>query len=402
MGTTYNGMPDATNIQDTDLLCVSRSPHTGNTSLRATPLYLITYLNPKIQLGSSAQVTGLDTTLATKIDTAGTGLTKSGTTISITNTTVSAGTYGDATHVPQISFNGQGQATGASNVSIQIAESQVNNLTTDLASKQPLDNALTSIANIEANTGYLIKTGSSGTNQFATPIGTNYASATFNNLTNGSWGSFYNLTSSSAKTVQLDATGLGIGYDIFFINTGSGAITFSAINGTTANGLTQVAGGSASYIPLIRCKITTSGNFTIESVGTVSSLTLMQSSGFTGGNAVSQVAGVQTTNATQTVLASVVVNASETITLTGTITGAQSDHSNAIGGNYTIVATRTAAGNVTLTGSVITNVESSSTATFTCGVDTVTQTVRILVTGVAATTYNWVANYTYQKVLSNT
>lgn len=133
-----------------------------------------------------------------------------------------------------------------------------------------------------------------------------------------------------------------------------------------------------------------------------SSLTLQQPSGFTGANAISQVAGVQTTNATQTVLASVVVNQTESITLTGTITGAQSDHTNAVGGNFTIVAHRASGGNVTLVGSVITNVESSSAATFTCGVDTGTQTVRILVTGIAATTYNWVSNYTYQKVLTNT
>lgn len=136
--------------------------------------------------------------------------------------------------------------------------------------------------------------------------------------------------------------------------------------------------------------------------GKFSTITAAQPSGFTDANAIQQVAGVQTTNATPTVLASVVVNQTESITLSGTITAAQSDHTNAVGGSFSITARRASGGNVTLIGSVVTNVQSSSTATFTCAVDTGTQTVRILVTGVAVTTYNWAANYTYQKILTNT
>jgi len=45
------------------------------------------------------------------------------------------GTFGSATTVPQITLNGKGLATAAVGVSIQIAESQVTNLTTDLAGK---------------------------------------------------------------------------------------------------------------------------------------------------------------------------------------------------------------------------------------------------------------------------
>lgn len=46
------------------------------------------------------------------------------------------GTFGDATHVSRVTVNGKGLTTAASSVSIQIAESQVTNLTTDLAAKQ--------------------------------------------------------------------------------------------------------------------------------------------------------------------------------------------------------------------------------------------------------------------------
>ena len=48
------------------------------------------------------------------------------------------GTFGDATHVMQQTVNAKGLTTAASNVSIQIAESQVTNLTSDLALKAPI------------------------------------------------------------------------------------------------------------------------------------------------------------------------------------------------------------------------------------------------------------------------
>lgn len=124
-------------------------------------------------------------------------------------------------------------------------------------------------------------------------------------------------------------------------------------------------------------------------------------SGFTGSQHYTGQAGLQTTNNTTQTLASVVVNQTESITLSGTITAAQSDHSNMLGGNFLICARRASGGNVTLVGSPVINVESSSAATFTCDVDTPTQTVRIRITGVSATTYNWVCTYNYQKVLTN-
>jgi hypothetical protein len=56
---------------------------------------------------------------------AGTGLSLAGTVFSITNTGVSASTYGSASSVPVIAVNAQGQITSASSTSISIAASQI-------------------------------------------------------------------------------------------------------------------------------------------------------------------------------------------------------------------------------------------------------------------------------------
>lgn len=56
---------------------------------------------------------------------AGTGLTLTGTTFSITNTGVANGSYGTASSVPTIAVNAQGQITSASNTSIAINGNQI-------------------------------------------------------------------------------------------------------------------------------------------------------------------------------------------------------------------------------------------------------------------------------------
>jgi hypothetical protein len=57
--------------------------------------------------------------------TAGTGLTLSGTQFSITNTGVSAATYGSASSVPVFAVNAQGQLTSVTNTSIAINGNQI-------------------------------------------------------------------------------------------------------------------------------------------------------------------------------------------------------------------------------------------------------------------------------------
>lgn len=64
-------------------------------------------------------------------------------TLATVNTNV--GSFGSATQVPAYTVNAKGLTTAASNISIQIAESQVTNLVSDLAGKQPTGNYLTSL-----------------------------------------------------------------------------------------------------------------------------------------------------------------------------------------------------------------------------------------------------------------
>lgn len=121
--------------------------------------------NTSIQITES-QVTGLVTDLGLKADkattiSAGTGLTGGGDLSA--NRTISmpaigtAGTYGSATQVPIITTDTQGRVSAAVPTSIQIAESQVTGLVTDLSNKQPLDATLTSLAAYNTN-GIVVQT----------------------------------------------------------------------------------------------------------------------------------------------------------------------------------------------------------------------------------------------------
>ena len=100
---------------------------------------------------AEAQVTNLTSDLAGKVPTtravnAGTGLTGGGAltsdvTIAMPNVGT-AGTYGSASVVPVTTTDAQGRVSNVVNTSIQIAEAQVTNLTSDLAGKVPTTRAV--------------------------------------------------------------------------------------------------------------------------------------------------------------------------------------------------------------------------------------------------------------------
>ena len=96
----------------------------------------------------------------TQIYTAGTGLTLSGTQFSITNTGVTASSYGTASSVPTLAINAQGQITSASNTAIAI---NANQITSGAVTNAQLQNSSITI------NGTAISLGGSGTITAASP-----------------------------------------------------------------------------------------------------------------------------------------------------------------------------------------------------------------------------------------
>ena len=150
-----------------------------------------------------------------QVYTAGTGLTLSGVQFSITNTAVTAASYGTASQVPTLAINAQGQITSASNTSIAI---NANQITSGAVTNAQLANSAVTV------NGTSIALGASGTITAANP----------NALTIG--------------------TGLtGTSYD------GSAAVTIAL--GTS--GVTAATYGSASQVPV----------FAVDTYGRVTSVT---------------------------------------------------------------------------------------------------------------------------------
>ena len=117
---------------------------------------------PIITVNSKGLVTAVSTatipslTVAFNGDVTGSG--NVGSTITLTLDTVNSnvGSFGDSSHTPTITVNAKGLVTAASSNSIQITESQVTNLVSDLAAKQP---------NISLTTS-----GSSGSSTFSSNV----------------------------------------------------------------------------------------------------------------------------------------------------------------------------------------------------------------------------------------
>jgi hypothetical protein len=75
--------------------------------------------------------------------------------VTLTLATVNAntGTFGSSSSVGSFTVNGKGLITAASSISVQIAESQVTNLVSDLAGKQPVGNYITALTGDVTATG---------------------------------------------------------------------------------------------------------------------------------------------------------------------------------------------------------------------------------------------------------
>ena len=145
--------------------------------------------------------------------TAGTGLTLSGTQFSITNTGVSAATYGSASSVPVIAVNAQGQATAVTDTPIAISGSAVSG---DITGK------------------------SGGTTAALTAGAFLNAAGTFDGSTARTFDVNATSNNTASTVVARDASGN------FSAGTITATLSGSATSATTA---TNLAGGTANQIP---------------------------------------------------------------------------------------------------------------------------------------------------------
>lgn len=252
MSKNINQLPDAVSLQNADKMYLGRSPFGVTNDFAITGSEIIAAAPVQSVNGQTGAVTGL-------IDTAGTGLTKTSTTLSITNTLVTPASYGNATNVGSFQVNQQGQITNASNVPIAIPSSQVTNFNTSADAR--ITNAVTTnvVQAYGANTqglnaigntfvGPLALTGvSGGITTYHTPIGSQTSATTFNNISNTvSYGDVVDFTSGSTKTFTLDYTSLNVGYYFYITNSGSGILNFTPTGGQTIYGYTRVPGGGGT------------------------------------------------------------------------------------------------------------------------------------------------------------
>lgn len=169
-----------------------------------------------------------------QVYTSGTGLTLSGTQFSITNTGVTAASYGSASQVATFTVNAQGQLTLAASTSIAIAASQITSGTIDTARISGSYTGITGVGTLSAGTwsANTIGAGYGGTGQSVYGVGDIlYASGTsaLSKLNLGTAG--YVMTAGASAPQYVAQSTLSVG------------------SATTATTATNIAGGTTGALP---------------------------------------------------------------------------------------------------------------------------------------------------------
>ena len=159
-----------------------------------------------------------------QIYSAGTGLTLNATTFSITNTGVTAQTYGNAGQVPQIAINAQGQITSASNVGIAITAANVSGL----AASATTDT--TNASNITTGTLLNARTTATASNGASTIIARDINGSFAANL-----GAFVSVTGDGSGLTALNGTAVT-----------SGTVANARTTAASANGASTIVARDAS------------------------------------------------------------------------------------------------------------------------------------------------------------
>lgn len=178
------------------------------------------------------------------------------------------GAWGDATHVGSFTVNGKGLITAASTISIQIAESQVTNLTTDLAAKAPLASpTFTGTPSLPTGTTAVTQSVSDNSTKLSTTAYSDRAATnaqlllfsaakTANyTLVLGDAGTGIQMNVASANTVTIppnSSVAFAIGTTIVIEQIGAGASTITPGAGVTVHGLNLVTGGQYGVISIVK------------------------------------------------------------------------------------------------------------------------------------------------------
>jgi hypothetical protein len=281
---------------------------------------------------------------ATPVYSAGTGLTLTDTTFSISNTTVVSGLYGDSATVPVIEVNAQGQLTSAANSSINVSNITVGTLPNARTTASSANGASTIVlrdANGSFNANVVTATTVNATTGNFTNITANASGLTDINASNITSGTISNArttanTSNSASTIVLrDASG-NFGSNVVSASSFSGDGTaITAINasnissGTVANARTSAASanGASTIVSRDSSGSFSAGDITANSIsGNGVSLTGINASNIASGT----IANARTTAATANGASTIVLRGSSGEFSAGTITGTFSGNGSAV------------------------------------------------------------------------
>jgi hypothetical protein len=222
---------------------------------------------------------------SSQIYAAGTGLNLANLTFSISNTAVTAATYGDSGNVAQVTVNAQGQLTNAANVSINASSISVGTLANGRTTAASANGASTIVAR-DANGDFTANT----------------ITATTSNATtfNGTTGAFTNVSGNGVALTAINASNISSGTIANARTTASDANGASTIVSRDANGsfganvITATFSGNGATLSAINASNISSGTIanartTAASANGASTIVLRDSGGSFDANLVNAV-----------------------------------------------------------------------------------------------------------------